>query len=234
MDSKFQTSFIPKRPIVSGNRPTAVKQSLNLFSIIGVFVFIVATALSAGVFLYEKTLFESNNSKKEDIKKEISAFDPVQTRQLTVVKTKIDGVNELLRNHIALTEFFDLLQKNTVSTILFKDFKYSGDPGATLSVVLKGEAKSFNDVVLQSDTILKNKYIKNAIFSDFDLDENSNVQFSLKADIDSDYVSYEKMIGRLSKYVAPAETRTISIATTSTATTSTTSTTSTTTRTSTP
>lgn len=53
-ETKFTTSFIPKKPIQSVGKGGRIgRSSSNLFTIISMFVFIVAVVATAGVFLYE-------------------------------------------------------------------------------------------------------------------------------------------------------------------------------------
>ncbi len=199
MDLKFQTSFIPKRPVVAtGMTPSRGREPLNFFSFIAMFIFIIALVASGAVFLYQRTLASSNDGKRAQIKAEIAAFDPALIEKLSMLKARIDGAGELLRSHLALTAFFGLLQNNTVATIRFKDFAFSSDKTDSLRVSMHGVARSFNDIVFQSDTILANSYIKNALFSNFELDPSGNVEFLLTADIDPSLVSYTQVLDRLS------------------------------------
>ncbi len=229
MDPKFQTSFIPKRPIVASGMTVSRKSPLNWVSIIAFILFILAALASVGAFLYEKKLIADNKTKQNQIETEIKAFDPALTAQLSTLKTRIDSATDILKRHTALSAFFDLLGKNTVSSIQFKDFAFTGDYGKALAIKMKGEAKSFNDVIFQSDTFLANENMKNVIFSGFSLDDAGNVSFSIDAEINPDYVSYKKNIEKLSVSV-PVDpiTSTSSASTavaTSTATTTTTNTT---------
>jgi len=57
MEPKFQTSFIPKKPIISepGSR-VAVSHSINIFSAIATIVFALTILTSGGVFIYKNIL----------------------------------------------------------------------------------------------------------------------------------------------------------------------------------
>lgn len=201
MDPKFQTSFIPKKPMIPGSMGVPTKKPTNILSTISIFLVVVTILLSAGAFLYEKKLVRDNEEKKQKIESEIKTFDPALTNQLTLLKSRVDAAKELLKNHLALTNFFNLLNENTVSTIQFKDFSYTGGPGKPLIVKLSGQAKSFNDLIFQSDTILANPNLKNVVFSGFDLDKNGNVIFMMDAEINQSYISYQKMLDGLASSV---------------------------------
>lgn len=210
--------------MIPGSMGVATKKPTSILSVISIFAVIVVILLSAGAFFYNKKLVQDNEIKKQQIESEIKTFDPALTNQLTVLKSRIDSAKELLKNHLALTKFFDLLNANTVSTIQFKDFSYSGGPSKPLLVKLTGQAKSFNDLIFQSDTILANPNFKNAIFSGFTLDKNGNVLFVLDTEIDPTYVSYQKALEQLSVLPVPTteETETVIIETATTTATTTT------------
>jgi hypothetical protein len=194
MDPKFQTSFIPKRPMIPGNMGVVAKKQTSVLASVSVLVIILTIIVSTGVVLYTKKLVQDNAEKKQQIKNEIDSLDSSLTNQLATLKIRVDSTKELLKNHLALTNFFDLLNKHTVSTIQFKDLTYSGGPGKPFLVKLNGQAKNFNDVVFQSDTILANPNFKNPSFSGFSLDKGGNVLFVLETEINPDHVSYQKIL----------------------------------------
>lgn len=187
--------------MIPGSMGVPVKKPTNILSTISIFLVVITILASAAGFLYEKKLIRDNEEKKQKIEGEIKTFDPKLTNELTTLKTRIDAAKELLKNHLALTKFFDLLNENTVSTVQFKDFSYTGGPGKPLVVKLSGQAKSFNDLIFQSDTILANPNLKNVVFSGFDLDKNGNVIFVMDAEINQAYISYQKMIDGLASSV---------------------------------
>lgn len=198
MDPKFQTSFIPKRPIFPSGLGASAPKHYNFLSLVGTLLFIVTLLLSGGAFLYNQNLSQKNDAKKQIIASEIKAFDPKLTKELSDIKSRIDGGNELLKRHLALSMFFGLLEKSTASTIQFKDFSFKGGPGQTLAVTMRGVAKSFNDAVFQSDIMLESSYIKNQKFSDFTFDTKGDVLFEFSGEIDPSFVLYQKAIDALS------------------------------------
>ena len=63
MDQNFQTSFIPKKPIVKDTTP--VKQPVGLLTIISVLFFIAMVITAGGLYFYKKSLFEFSLISKE-------------------------------------------------------------------------------------------------------------------------------------------------------------------------
>ncbi len=222
MDPKFQSSFIPRRPVVPGGMATVVqKQSISIISIASIIIFLIALGLSAGVFFYEKKLVQANEEKKQQIQTEISSFDPKLIEELTLLKIKIDTADKLLKNHTALTEFFTLLQKNTISTVQFNNFEYTNDTEGVLAITMSGESVGFNDLVFQSDTFLANPYIKDTIFSDFKLDDKGKVSFTVKALLDPTFIAYKKTADTFAVTVSDSTSTSTPLTNTSTSTTAT-------------
>lgn len=188
--------------MIPGGMGVPVKRTKNILSTISIFLATITVLLSVGVFLYQEKLTKDNDEKKQKIENEIKAFDPEPTNKLAKLKLRVDSAKELLKNHLALTNFFDLLNDNTVSTIQFKDFTYTGGPGKPLVVKMTGKSQNFNDLIFQSDTFLANPNLKNVVFSDFDLDEDGNVVFTVSAEINAPLVSYQKILEDLSSNVS--------------------------------
>ena len=63
-----------------------------------------------------------------------------------------------------------------------------------MEVVLRGWAKSFNEVALQSDSFAGEKFIQEPIFSDINLDESGNILFSFSAILDPSLISYGNVV----------------------------------------
>ena len=65
MESRFQTSFIPKKPVVSeqARKPKVV----NLFAVLGTVVFILMVVASAGTFFYKSYLAKTIDASKNQL-----------------------------------------------------------------------------------------------------------------------------------------------------------------------
>lgn len=200
MENRLQTSFMPKRPIVGGGpAPIRQKSPPSFLMIIGVLIFIFTLGLFGGLWWYEGSLVRSNEAKRLQIENEIRNFEPELTRELTVLKTRIDSGKQLLSNHIAFSSVLGLLETITAKSVRFSEMTFTSSPDAVtreskMTLALKGESDSYVSVAFQSDLFAKHENIRNPIFSDLNLNEKGFVGFAVKADIVPTSVLYKNTI----------------------------------------
>jgi hypothetical protein len=180
MPQEFQTSFIPKKSFDSGRGQSS---GSGVFMVIGICIFLVALVLGGGVFVYEKLLTGSIETKKASLEKAKEAFDPALIKELARLDTKLSSADTLIKKHIAVSALFHLLEENTLQTVQFKSFTYDqGEEG--IEVSMQGEATSFSSVALQSDLFSNNPSIRKAFFSNLALNERGYVSFGVKMIVD--------------------------------------------------
>lgn len=192
VEPKFQTSFIPKKPIVGG--PSVERVSVNFFSIIALAIFLVSIALAAGAFAYSKIVakqIDDSNQQLEIVKKQ---FDPAFITEATRLNARIEAAKTLLANHIAPSFIFtDLIQQYTLKDeIAFSSFDWNYDVAGKGTITMKGVAKNYTSVALQAREFAAHiQYLKNQVFSDLSLDQNGNVSFSFKGTIDPGLINFK-------------------------------------------
>lgn len=191
METRFQTSFIPKKSIpqkpVSSGRP----ETVSIFMIISIVVFILALASAGGVFAYKKILIESINTKNKAFIEAKNSFEPGFIEQLSRLNKRIESAKKILETHTAVLPIFDFLENTTLATVRFDKFSYTfGDTGA-IDLSMTGVAKNFDAVALQSDIFGQEKRIKNPVFSDVNPDQKGNIAFKFSASIDPSFISYK-------------------------------------------
>ncbi|MBP9771505.1 MAG: hypothetical protein KBD16_01075 [Candidatus Pacebacteria bacterium] len=193
MAQEFQTSFIPKKTFDVG-APAKASSATTLSSIlsfVGVTVFVLSILGATGVFLYERFLISSIESKKESLERAKNAFEPELIRELSRLDAKLRISQDLLDEHLAPSGIFDVLEEITLETVRFTSMTYTlGEDGVRVS--LQGEALSFASVALQSDEFGKNRAIQAPSFTGLTLDESGNVEFTVSALIDPAVVSYRE------------------------------------------
>jgi len=191
MEGNLQTSFIPKKsPSQVG---VASKTGVNLVTLFAVIIFLVSIALAGTVFIYESYLSNNIKAMQNSFKLNEQAFNPESITAYSTLNARINVANTLLKNHVAVSNIFDLLEQATLKTVRFTDFNYSYINNTRLTIAMKGQATSYNAIAKQSDVFNAdpmNKYIHNAIFANLDLDQSGNVVFSLNADVDPQQVLY--------------------------------------------
>ncbi len=233
MENRLQATFMPRQTASAGEPYSRPKAAPNFFMLISVVVFIFAIVALGGVYAYKGILTKSNETKKASLEEAINNFEPELTRELTVLKARMDAGKTLISNHKAVSLLFTLLELNTAQTVRFSEFAYDVSDDKKINLTLKGEARSYNAIAYQSDIFSKLEPIKNPVFSNLTLGEQGTISFGVKAEIDPAFVSYKKLVEGFApspEIIQPILTATTTVPTTSTSTATTTGTVGTTTR----
>lgn len=192
MEPKFQSSFIPKGPVSPSGNFNAPK-SKSLVSTIAVFIFALSIVMAIGVFGYERYLLARIGTMGSDLETARTTIKPEVIKDLSRMDARITSTATLLKKHTALSSLFKFIEANTLRNVRFTEFSYgTTDKGIILS--MKGEARGYSAVALQSEMFNRSPYIKTPVFSDLDLDTKGNVTFSFQATLDPLLISYEKSI----------------------------------------
>jgi hypothetical protein len=207
MEQQFQTSFIPKKPLVTEQKTSGV--SSNIFNIIGVVVFITSLVAAGGAYAYKTYATKKVLAQAQSLAAAKSEFEATLINNLQQVERRLNASQEILSNHISVSPIFAALQEATLKSVRYTKFSYSLNPeaGAEKVVVkLSGQATNYTSIALQSDLLAKNKYLKNIIFSNLALDEKGNVLFDLTFSVDPSFVSYRINVQKssLPQSVTPA------------------------------
>ncbi|MCF7834085.1 MAG: hypothetical protein K9L98_00950 [Candidatus Pacebacteria bacterium] len=195
METNFQTSFIPKKPIVE-DRVTK-PHSVGFLTIVSILVLFTAVISSGGVYFYKGTLEKKLTGMQNDLTLAQGRFEPERIAQLEVLNRRLRAGNTILDRHVAISPIFEALEKITMKTVRFSSFSYTlEEAGADkkMNVQMKGKATDYRSIALQSDLINQNKYFKNPVFSNLSLDEKGGVTFELLFSVDPTFVNYGKII----------------------------------------
>jgi hypothetical protein len=194
MEPKFQTSFIPKRPIGSGQGSgIGVIRSTNIFSVIATVVFIVAVLTSGGLFFYKSILTKQIAEADKSIVDARVAFETEKIKELVDANARITSAKNLLGKHVVVSKVLVLMEDLVLKKMRFTDFSFvNKDNQPTVSV--SGEIQTYNALAEQQDVFSKNPFVENAMFSNFNLADNGYIMVKFTADINSDLVSYKKAV----------------------------------------
>jgi hypothetical protein len=206
MDQNFQTSFIPKKPIVeervTSARPVGV---LLLGSIFILFVVLLGTG---GIYFYKTSLNNNLTSMKSSLLLEKNSFEPSEITQLQVLDKRLQASTDILNNHIAISPVFAELENITMHSVRFTKFGYGAtDSGTgtttttatntnsnTIDIKMSGTATDYRSVALQSDLFNQDKNFSNPVFSNLTLDNNGNVLFDLEFSVPLSFVNYKQSL----------------------------------------
>lgn len=194
MEVKMQTSFIPKKPIIES---TSSSSGVSLFLLLSIILFIVAVALAGGVWLWQKSLIAQIEKDKIDLAAVKDSYEEGTIKPLIRLNDRIEESKNLLASHIAVHPVFVLLEENVIQNVQLKTFKFSAAGNNKINLELSGIAKNYDALSKQSDAFgaphLRD-YITEPVISDFSLNQDGTVAFTFKALINSDLISYEKVL----------------------------------------
>ena len=196
MDQNFQTSFIPKKPIV---KETAVaSRPVGILFIISLFVFFTVLIGTGGLYFYKVTLNKTVTTKQADLVLAQNRFEPKKIARLQVLDKRLAAANEILSKHITITPVFTALQDLTMKTVRYTKFSYDLGTGKNTTIInikLSGVAIGYQDLALQANLFATKDIGKNLIdpvFSNLSLDLNGNVLFDLEFSVDPSFVNYKQ------------------------------------------
>ena len=194
MEQNFQTSFIPKKPIVE---KTAVpSQPINLFSIIGIFILFAVLLATGGLYFYKTVLTKQITQMQTDLDLAKSRFEPSKITELKTLDRRLNASAEILNNQITKVPIFKALQDITMKTVRYTKFGYSFERSKDnkVAITMSGVAVGYRSVALQSDLFGQNKNFIDPIFSNLTLDDKGNVSFDLNFSVDPSFVNYKQQI----------------------------------------
>jgi hypothetical protein len=204
METKFQTSFIPKKPITSSGMSHSGKAvGMSVFVAVSVLMFIASLAIAGGAYFWNQYLISAQESYKTQLVERQRQFNVELIQELKQENTKIDYAKQLLTNHLAMSGIFDIIGKMTIEKARFLSLDVTAPPASQpgdLKVTMSGYATDFSAVAFQSDILGRleqyglRKIVKNPILSNPALDATGAVSFSLSATIDPTSLSYENTV----------------------------------------
>jgi len=196
MEQNFQTSFIPKKPIMTEEQSTPSKKPIGFLTLISIFIFLAIALASVGLYLYKGMLQKNITDMGINLALAKERFEPSKINQLQVLGKRLESSNTLLSKHIAISPIFDTLQKLTIKTIRYTKFSYTfgNEKDSRINVKMSGQAIGYRSIALQSDLLTKDKNIINPAFSNLSLDDSGNVIFDLEFSVDPSFVDYKQML----------------------------------------
>jgi hypothetical protein len=206
METRFQTSFIPKKPVIStiGAISTIPKHhhGASLFMTMGTMLLILSLAFAAGVYAWKSYLVSAQATYKKDLATREQQFNIDLIEQLKGENVKIDLAQKLLNNHMAISQIFDIIGRLTTESVRFMSMDVSAPKTASdgIKISLQGYGTSFSAVAFQSDVLNQldqyglRKIVRNPILSNPALGSNGAVSFGFVATVDPGSLSYERSV----------------------------------------
>lgn len=197
MDKEFQTSFIPKKPLTEERIVT--RRPVSLVNFVVTLIFIGSLVAAGGAYAYQLTLKKSVSDMDAQLVLARNSFDPNVIAEMQMLDKRLKASGEILDSHIMISPIFISLQSVTLKTVSYTKFTYELKTEAgkkQVDVQMSGKATGYDAIALQSDSLATNKYIKNPIFSNLNLDEKGRVTFDLSFTVDPSFVNYSDTVNR--------------------------------------
>lgn len=203
METKFQTSFIPKAP-VSNDFVSRRTSGAGFLFIISFIIFIASACIAGGVYFYSKILDERIASGNNEISDNKNIFSPTIVQEYSRLNDRINASYEILKKHIAVSNLFDVLSAVTLKTVRFTNFTYTNGGGDKITISMNGQAKHYESVALQAraftdPTMKYRNAFKSPIFGDINADTQGNVSFNLSTSLDPSVISYYRLVQDLKR-----------------------------------
>jgi hypothetical protein len=194
MDQNFQTSFIPKKPIVEERANIA--RPVSIFLIASIFILFIVLLGTGGIFFYKKSLDSKLTSMQQSLTTDENSFEPSKITELQVLDKRLRASTEILDNHISVTPIFTELASVTMHTVRFTKFSYDlgTDQSANIDIHMSGIAIGYRSLALQSDLLAQDKNFINPVFSNLTLDNSGNVIFDLTFSVPSSFLNYKQTL----------------------------------------
>lgn len=194
MDSKFSTSFIPKQTLVKTGQIRRPSSSTSLFAIISIGIFLISGALAGGTYLYHEKLKTDLDRLDSEIEDRKASFELGRIEEVRIFSERVEAVEEMLSKHVALSQFFTLLENQTDPEVSFEKFSFRLDDQEGAVITLTGVATGFVAVARQSDSFLSRPELSEHSFSSFKLEDGGFVSFSYRGVIKREAIAYRTLI----------------------------------------
>lgn len=202
METKFQTSFIPKKPLVSDQRIITNNGGTSILMVIASILFLISVAGAIFTVVWINVLNKDREGYTKGLADMESKFPIADIENLRKINAKIDLSKQLLKNHLAIEEIFSIVSQLTTEEVRFNSFSFSAPAKDTdgINITLSGVAKNYfaiafqSDVFGSSDKYGSNKILKNPVVSGVNEQENGTISFGFSATLNPDDIRFQKLM----------------------------------------
>jgi hypothetical protein len=190
MENSFQTSFIPKKPMVSS---TSDKEPRSLLLWIATLLLIISVAASIILFVYKIYLTKQKESSSASLLLARDSFEKDTIDELELFDKRMGAAKVILGSHVVFSPMFALLGEITIPTVQYTNFSQQTSNKESI-INLQGLARDYRSIALQANEFnsVKGRSFSNVLFSNLTKDKNNNISFDLKFNVEPDLLSYTK------------------------------------------
>lgn len=181
------TSFVPH----SGVAPRKYRTDLTgAFGFFAYAVLGIVFLLALGVFFYGRILEADKVAKDKELQTKVQAINPKTVESFVRLRDRLTSGATLLNSHVAFSGFFLALEKILPTTVRFDTLHLALDASGPAKIDGSGVAKNFNALAAASIAFAADGRIKDAIFSDININKDNSVSFSLAATLEQSIIIF--------------------------------------------
>jgi hypothetical protein len=209
METKFQTSFIPKKPLVLEQKAISAKKGTSIIMVVATVLFLASIVGAVFSVVWIGVLNKDQINYKKKLADSEKKFDIPLIEELKKINKKLNLSKEFLASHLSAGEVFSIIIQLAVENVRFSSFTFEGPSkdSQDIKITLSGTAKDPYAIAYQSDVFGKSKefgkykILKNPVISNVSEQDNGGVQFSFSGMISSDDLLYTKLMPEYSNPV---------------------------------
>lgn len=196
METKFNTSFIPKKSlqadvnIPSTGKFTERRETYGPGFSLALLVFILSVIASMAVFGYTVMVDRTVEKKITELKKLKNSFSEENIEMLIRADNHIKQAKKLTTEHVATSELFNELERVTLKKVQYVGMEYAGAPNENPTFTLSGFSRNFQDVALQTTEYRSSQALRSPIVRELERLEAGPVFFSIEVSADPRLVSF--------------------------------------------
>lgn len=194
MEQNFQTSFIPKKPMLKEGAVSA--RPVSIFTTISIFILFTILIATAGLYFYKGILAKKIADMDKTLNLAKNRFEASKITELQTFDKRLISSSEILSKHITVTPIFSALEHITMKSVRYTQFSYGlgAEDNPVVKIKMSGVAIGYRSIALQSDLFTKNKNLIDPIFSNLTLNDNGNVVFDLEFLVNPEFVNYKQAL----------------------------------------
>lgn len=192
MEQNFQTSFIPKKPIIEES--VKPKKSMGILTVFTVIIFLSVVLSFGGLFFYQKVLSQNIADQEKQLNLANQRFEVSTITELQTLDKRLKSSDAILAEHLTISPIFKVLQDITMKSVRYTQFNYEIGANDMILVKMTGEAEGYRAIALQADLFSANKNLRDPVFYNLNLQEKGEVLFDLEFSVDPSLVNYKQTL----------------------------------------
>lgn len=195
MPNTFETSFIPKQPLLKIEGNSQRRESVNVALVVSLIIFFVTASVAGGLYFWKGKVFETVRERAVELKDAEKNFNIDDINTYKRLQISLDTAKRLVDEHTIFSVAFNIIEDQTAKNIALTSLTYGQEP-LGVSLVLSGQAPSYSALYFQVNSWKNmNPLVKMVELTSFVLDEKSGVvTFSVKIILEGSYFRSAQVI----------------------------------------